>query len=162
MQIEYKAWLPEDHWWIKQHNERMVDEYSGSILFECEGFHEEEIDYLQYLDFKDINDKRVCQADILKCYKRCDEYDFNSCRVDNKEDLYHGWTEGWGYCVVSINRMGFYLRLIKGSQWFFGDPTGCGFTLDCYPEEEHFEIIGNIYEHPEILEELKKSAEDKK
>ena len=82
---------------------------------------------MQYTGLKDINGKEIYEGDICKVINYASDY----LKVRGKM-----------YCVISwSNTTGFYG---KG----FGIPTA--FSIG-----EEFEVIGNIYENPELLKEVK-------
>ena len=74
----------------------------------------------------DKNGKEIYEGDILTY----NQYLYNSHDVKSKMD------------VVEYNQCGFCFKG-DGSQWFIGDNKNAGRT--------DFEVIGNIYENPELL-----------
>ena len=107
----------------------------------------DEIELMQSTGLKDKNGKEVFEGDILKFNDEWAEY------------CYEGYVEG---SVEGIN----YVEVVRGEACFeFGKTKYPESSLFILMEDEHlnfkdfiksedfeFEIIGNIYENPELLE----------
>ena len=86
----------------------------------------EGLDLMQFTGLKDKNGKELYESDIVFY----EQFLYNSDTVVQKTD------------IIVYNQCGFCLRN-DGSQWFIGDNKNAG--------RNNFEVIGNIYENPELL-----------
>ena len=110
----------------------------------------DEVELMQSTGLKDEKGQEIFEGDILKFNDEWDEY------------CYEGYVEG---SVEGIN----YVEVVRGEACFeFGKTKYPESSLFILMEDEHlnfkdfiknenfeFEIIGNIYENPELLEEDK-------
>lgn len=99
----------------------------------------EGIEYMQYTGLKDKNGKEIYEGDV--CYHH---YTYEP---GNSRDEFEGpgclWETGTAY--VKSNRWSFYFEEIKCGKWRFNGPEGQSW------DEPALEIIGNIYENPELI-----------
>lgn len=108
----------------------------------------EDLVLMQSTGLKDKNGKEIFEGDILKFNDEWNEY------------CHEGYVDG---SVEGVN----YVEVVKGEACFeFGKTRYPESSLFIYMEDEHlsfaelvkdkdfgFEIIGNIYENPELLED---------
>ena len=102
----------------------------------------ENIELMQYTGLKDKNGVEIFEGDVVKCYNKHLNYDFSSDKN----------IPGYGFAVIKNSGWSFYYDKIKAdNKWFFYYPEGDNF----YPDniDMIIEVIGNIYENPELLEE---------
>ncbi|HEU6112014.1 TPA: hypothetical protein VVR54_002024 [Streptococcus pneumoniae] len=107
----------------------------------------DEIELMQSTGLKDKNGKEIFEGDILKFNDEWNEY------------CHEGYVDG---SVEGVN----YVEVVKGEACFeFGKTRYPESSLFIYMEDEHlsfaelvkdkdfgFEIVGNVYENPELLE----------
>lgn len=118
--------------------------YSDRVYVTLSGYvnedgwpYEVDADILQYTGLKDKNGKEIYEGDILrcKCLKKCK---LDSCAkkvIQYKNSLIEWWKSGYN--------LGYRLRDSKGKTMMI-KPTHLN-TMEV-------EVIGNIYENPELLE----------
>jgi len=125
MKIEYRAWDNKEKRWFPniKHDEWINVCHDGNIVFsdnddsdpeEAEG----RFDILQYIGFKDKNEKKIYVGDIL----------------------YHSYFREVGVVEFYQPRGAFMLKYKDNKH------------QELYPiDKDSFEVIGNIYENPELL-----------
>lgn len=124
-EIKFRAWAKEEHEMIKA--ERLAfEEYMPLVDLLNDG---DDLVIMQYTGLKDKNGREIYEGDIVKCYAR-EEWAIEA-GIDSKLVFY-----GTGEIIWFKNECGFG---IKGQ-----DPTFLGWY-------ECFEVIGNIYENPDLL-----------
>ena len=99
----------------------------------------ENIELMQYTGLKDKNGTERYEDDIIE-FQYDTGYSKETTRGIIKFGEYHAGHNDWG----NINVIGFYVRQINvciGEEWNM-----------CCSEIEEGEIIGNIYENPELME----------
>ena len=128
---KYRAWDKKQKKWLGVNLHMSVTD--GTLWwqfgYECEILSAEErknIELIEYLNQKDKNGVEICEGDILK-----DDYG----RILLLEWYKHGFS------FKAITETNFF-RAREISQWFEN-------------EEPSLEIIGNIYENPDLIEEAK-------
>jgi len=89
--------------------------------------------WMQYTGLKDKNGKEIYEGDIIKyCY------DTKSCFT--QEVVFGDWVQE-NSCDTPARHVGFYMKGKDGKEDWFSD----------FPKIDDIEIIGNIYENPELL-----------
>lgn len=105
------------------------DDYSGlGLFFELKEYREEygvKYELMQFTGLKDKNSKEIYEGDIVRV-----EVPFEDC-----SDFY----------TVSVKYK------LEKAEFVFQHPIGTQFKM----QPEKLEVIGNIYENPELLEALK-------
>lgn len=133
-EIKFRAWDEELEEMLYTESEEWFDD---GVYFRFNK-HEDELrhDLMQYTGLKDKNGKEIYEGDILrcKCLKKCK---LDSCAekvIQYKNSLIEWWESGCN--------LGYRLRDSKGKTMMI-KPTHLN-TMEV-------EVIGNIYENPEIL-----------
>lgn len=129
-EIKFRAW--------DNDNQRMVN---NAVIFypNFEKYHiNSSAIYMQYTGLKDKNGKEIYEGDILKCHIFTQELGENL-----------GVTEGEKQFIAEVCEMG-----VMGFQVTTkSNESGNLFWYDNFEDpEEQLEVIGNIYENPELLE----------
>lgn len=150
MKLKFRAWLKKeqkmdnyiDHIsWLEDELYCIGDGITYMVLAE-------DLVLMQSTGLKDKNGKEIFEGDILKFNDEWNEY------------CHEGYVDG---SVEGIN----FVEVVKGEACFeFGKTRYPESSLFIYMEDEHlsfaelvkdkdfgFEIIGNIYENPELLED---------
>jgi uncharacterized phage protein (TIGR01671 family) len=102
---------------------------------------------MQYTGLKDVNGKEIYDGDIAKYityndiyYSHKNNYEFKINQVMWGET---GDSDGWLHD--------------KHYEWIIGNDSLADVADSCYADKMYFEIIGNIYENPELLEDYNES-----
>ncbi len=99
-------------------------------------YHAHDIELLQYTGLKDKNGAEIYEGDIVSAFKNNGLYEVQFGHHDSCDD------DG----VFDIYYQGFYLlRYFDGIAATFKEPLG-------RRSDVNLEVIGNIYENPELLE----------
>ena len=93
------------------------------------------VEVMQYTGLKDKDGKEIYEGDIVKIHKHNFDYGFK------KDEI--------GQIKFIDGAFGFYREESK-NEYYFNDLA----TESGYRELEYYEVIGNIYDNPELLEEL--------
>ena len=140
-EIKFKAWDKENKKWIKNNYYLDLDGIAFSLCFHsCEcgtgGEHQEEVgnvELMQYTGLKDRNGVEIYEGDIVYC-KVYDKKHYAS--NEGKREIY--WGKEFGFCF-------------REQEYTHGLPLSWGGYKD-------IEIIGNIYENPELLQDSTKES----
>ena len=156
MKPEFRVWMKSLKWMCDVTNisfdSKLVDICQQGDTERCTEISVEfdEIELMQSTGLFDKSGKEIYEGDILKFNDEWDEY------------CHEGYVDG---SVKGIN----YIEVVRGEACFeFGKTKYPESSLFIFMEDEHlnfkdfiksedfeFEIIGNIYENPELLEEDK-------
>lgn len=139
--IRFRAWDKKKNDWFDEYDGELYIELNGNINFGWNGEvmddYTDRVILLQYTGLKDSNGVEIYEGDILKCTSRIytnlgatgtGEYEENIKQVIWKDD-------SWGTRIISSNLTS------KGAE-------KSGLVISA----KYAEIIGNIYENPELLE----------
>ena len=131
-EIKFRAWKEEGKDMIYSHRGNFVMEFDGECSFVEWGHNYfkpmPDLILMQFTGKKDKKGKEIYEGDVL--------------RVKEHPDF-----PAWG-------RVGFVFWDNKEQSYFYGVEDGWSDLL-CTPYEKQLEVIGNIYENPELLEEQK-------
>ena len=151
MKLKFRAW---DSWRKRMSVvDRIYIDTEGVRLYDDFGEYWRDfrdIKLMQSTGLKDKNGKEIFEGDILKFNDEWNEY------------CHEGYVDG---SVEGVN----YVEVVKGEACFeFGKTRYPESSLFIHMEDEHlsfaelvndkdfeFEIIGNVYENPDLLEEKK-------
>lgn len=155
---KFRAWMKSLKWMCDVTNisfdSKLVDICQQGDTERCTEisveFDENEIELMQSTGLKDKNGREIFEGDVLKFNDEWDEY------------CHEGYVDG---SVEGIN----FVEVVRGEACFeFGKTKYPESSLFIRMEDEHltfaeliksrdfdFEIVGNIYENPEILEDGK-------
>jgi uncharacterized phage protein (TIGR01671 family) len=125
--IKFRAW---DKELKKMFYQRTLEQFDDSLLLRFSHFEDEEPIYMQYTGLKDIKGKEIYEGDIIKYHRHQGAY--YESEVINKI----------GVIVWEDDKCSFKIK-------HNGGDTEKLFTSHCV------EVIGNIYENPELLEWIK-------
>lgn len=122
-EIKFRAWDKERKaWWTLDGTDKL------SVL------NDEAFEIMLYTGLKDKNGKEIYEGDIVKCYEEDVEAEPYIKKVSWYGDDCH-------YPAFDLDPMDDYIEC-NGLQYYAG----------VQPNGEQIEIIGNIYENPELLE----------
>ena len=82
-------------------------------------------------------------ADDILCKKDCEIMQYTGLKDENKKEIYEGDIIKWGEKI-------FVVEWSKTGAYFKGRYTNLGYDLLCNCFRNN-EVIGNIYENPELL-----------
>lgn len=103
----------------------------------------ENADLIQFTGLKDRTGREIYEGDIVRCWKKHSHID------EARDEL----VEGYATAVIKANGWTFFFEVIKQDDprgWFFYGPEADEFYGVC-TDYETMEVIGNIYENPELL-----------
>ena len=126
--IKFRAWDGEKmHYAVTIYNGRFIDcaDANEDVFYQ---WHDpaDQVAIMQFIELRDKNQKEIYEGDIIKIYKE----PFG----DEVFDIVKVWYMAPDYMLKSIAQEGSY----KMDEW--------GYGKDMWK----FEIIGNIYENPEL------------
>ncbi|MDT9337776.1 YopX family protein [Clostridium perfringens] len=140
-EIKFRAWNLEKKIMVYEDEDDSTIYWDGVYCSDVEmvniRLRNSEYEWMQYTGLKDKNGKKIYEGDILrcKCLKKCK---LDSCAekvIQYKNSLIEWWESGCN--------LGYRLRDSKGKTMMI-KPTHLN-TMEV-------EVIGNIYENPELLE----------
>lgn len=123
----------EDKYWIVYSDPRYMPDWNLPYKMVRTDVNKETIG--QYTRLKDKDGKEIYEGDIVKIHKHNFDYGFK------KDEI--------GQIKFIDGAFGFYREESK-NEYYFNDLA----TESGYRELEYYEVIGNIYDNPELLEEL--------
>ena len=135
-EIKFRTWDTENKEMLKVEN-LYWDETTGEFLIRTtmytDYFSTDDIVIMQYTGLKDKNGVEIYEGDIVKINAHSYDFGFENDRIGEIRFI-----EG---CF------GFY-RQLSEKEYLFNELA----TESGYGELEYYEVIGNIYENPELLE----------
>lgn len=136
-EIKYKAWLKKEYYSVlnpenKVYNVENLDfDTQQAYLSECGWYDFEDIELMECIGFEDKNGNEIYDGYIVKHFY---EYENNGEIFETEELLIIEYQKEWGqYILRKAND--------KDGNWY-------GFYE---VELDYLEVIGNIYENPELL-----------
>ena len=153
-EIKFRAWDKVQKEWI--HNDVFLSLVNG-IIFEGKVHQEERVDIQMYTELKDKNGKEIYEGDIVKFYSPREKGANASDLVLEIAWKEHGF---WGKYIREDNEnvgnimAGGLQRMASGEytnkekEWYFLDRE---IDMGVLSHATSFEVIGNIYENPELL-----------
>lgn len=131
-EIKFRAWCKFEN---KMYNKFYIEDHMKfAFMDELIDSAKERYELMQYTGLKDVNDVEIYEGDIVD-FTFFDHYD-----------------NGTNYKGVVKYRSGIYEIWKNNDSEFFGSDGP--FILNfAWLQTEEFEVIGNIYENPELLEE---------
>ncbi len=134
-EIKFRTWEKKNKKWIMDDCPIVLyGDGSGHILIEVDHVHGnetiflEDVELMQFIGLKDKNGKEIYEGDIVN-------YNSKYIKSSNKEEFNR-------MLVVFLNG-GYYLESKNKAHFHFGIVS----------KEGDLEVIGNIYENPELLED---------
>jgi len=121
-EIKFRAWT-KDHWI----NDGMINDYQDTIYVESNGW--DEFPIMQYTGFKDKNGKEIYDGDIIG-----DWTDVDGKMEQSKQTVYFDEMLGGWMLDNSLKQ-----------------DRSLAYSLHAELQDFEYEIIGNIYENPELL-----------
>lgn len=127
-EIKFRVWDHSDKKWSGSVNLSHPEFIGMTVMYFN---HTNRLEYQQFTGLKDKDNKEIYEGDILKAVKIKDEsvYFIGECKFENNREC------------GSTNVLGF---------WFVGEKMTLSFFQSHFPYFD-FEIIGNIFENPELL-----------
>lgn len=128
--LKFRAWDKKRKVMFQNHTFRSIAET---------GIYDKSYDHLiwmQYTGLKDKNRKEIYEADIAKVYFR-------------KWLLTGNYTE-W-HTIQNLGHDYIGVVIFKDFQWRVNSELTSFSPIFCDPDTRQFEVIGNIYENPELL-----------
>lgn len=107
----------------------------------------DEIELMQSTGLRDKNGKEIFEGDILKFNDEWEDY----CQ----EGYVDGSSEGINYVLIGSEKTYFIFEKTKypdSSLFYYVNEEHLTFQEVMEDDEFEFEVIGNIYENPELLE----------
>ena len=122
-------------------------ELNDSVMNDYITAYPDEIKLMQSTSLKDKNDKEIFEGDILKFNDEWEDY----CQ----EGYVDGSSEGINYVLIGSEMTYFIFEKTKypdSSLFYYVNEEHLTFQEVMEDDEFEFEVIGNIYENPELLE----------
>lgn len=152
---KFRAWdkegnrmiLPKYLYSIDLLTEQITERTKRNYTFSLHSIPFDEIELMQSTGLKDKNKKEIFEGDILKFNDEWNDYCY--------EGYVEGSTEGINYVAIEKETTCFVFgktKISDSSLFYLTKDENLSFEELITEKEFEFEIIGNIYENPELLE----------
>ena len=130
--IRFRAWHPDENKMYYFKNFQEIIDWQNGDPYRLDNYEYANVKYMQYTGLKDKNGKEIYEGDIVKV------------------KLYKGEEEKYFIGKVEYFGSNFIVDADNNSEYHVYDLDGFG--IDYRYNLEDCEVIGNIYDNPELLE----------
>ena len=133
-EIKFRAW---DKKWKHLYEVTSIFPRKKAVMCSCCRYKFDEIELMQYTGLKDKNGVEIYEGDIVKMHYFFQDVNLSTLGSFENEAEITG--------ILYINEYGIFIENEDGEDYFI-----CNYIQE--PSEE-LEVLGNIYENPELLKE---------